>query len=94
MRVKRTIVYTATDIQTIPSFILNHIETQTGLKLHGNTDTDNVQGHISLSIESTKIRFWIFVYDNNGVHESENSDNLSIITQPNPRCKRPIPFPI
>ncbi len=92
MRVKRTIIFTCKD-ETCGSFIVNHIQTQTGIKFTGQTENDDVEGHISIFHEQGLHQLWIFVYDIDGIHESEKAKDQSIRTVSNPRCKRPIPFP-
>ncbi len=67
--------------------ILKLIETKLGVKLHGDTETDDVEGHLSISHVNGAHKIWAFVYDNDGEHEGE-SDGV-IVRSPNIRCKKP-----
>lgn len=59
--------------------ILNMAEKRLGVKLMGRTKNDDLEGHVSVSHESGSHKIWIFVYDNDGKHESETIEEEPLI---------------
>ena len=71
--------------------IMNKLETAFNLKLHGEKFAT---GHMSCNHEPHNHTFWIFLYDNNRIHESENTITKQIIKTPNENITKfngPIP---
>ena len=56
--------------------LIEKIENKIGLKLHGDENNKTVSGHVSVAISKGIIRVWVFLYDTNGVHESESNGKI------------------
>jgi len=63
--------------------IITRLENKYNLKLMGSTETDKINGHVSISHKQNDHTVWFFAYDVNNIHEAEN-ENI-IVTQPNNR---------
>jgi hypothetical protein len=48
----------------------------------------SVNGHISISHKSGEHKIWIFVYDQDNIHESESEGLIKKVN--NSRCKKPL----
>ena len=71
--------------------IITKLETAFNLKLHGEKFPT---GHMSCHHEPHNHTFWIFLYDHNRIHESENTITKEIIKTPNENITKfngPIP---
>ena len=63
---------TCTDALKCGADVLLRIETELGAKIHADTDEETVQGHMSIHHKQGDHTIWVFLYDNDNVHESES----------------------
>ena len=67
--------------------IMDAIELKVRKRLHANSKTDTVEGHISIDHTPNNHTIWVFLYDNNGIHESESHGKKRTRTN-QPRIKK------
>jgi len=77
---------TCTDSANCSNNIILELETLTGAKLQALTETEDVDGHISISHAPGAHKIWCFLYDTTGKHESEAAGKDVI--QDNPRARK------
>tara|TARA_R100001086_G_scaffold18844_2_gene9182 strand:+ start:1066 stop:1374 length:309 start_codon:yes stop_codon:yes gene_type:complete len=56
--------------------LIEKIENKIGIKLHGDKNNKTTSGHISVAISKDTVLVWVFLYDKNGVHESESNGKI------------------
>jgi len=56
--------------------LIEKIENKIGVKLQTDKNNKTTSGHISVAISKTSVQVWIFLYDSNGVHESESDGKI------------------
>jgi len=59
--------------------MMTKLETKFNVKLHTDTKTSKVNGHISVSHEKNNHTIWVFLYSNTGIHEGENTITKKIV---------------
>tara|TARA_R100000687_G_C6308418_1_gene99272 strand:+ start:27 stop:326 length:300 start_codon:yes stop_codon:yes gene_type:complete len=65
--------------------IMNNLQTKFGFKIHGPTP----EGHISINHHNDQDHIlWIFLYNSNGMHESENSLTKQIMQVKSDKVKK------
>ena len=66
--------------------ILNKIEKHLGVKVHAETEKDQVCGHLSISHANKNHIIWLFLYEKDNTHESESQNNIK--TEKSKRIKK------
>lgn len=87
MRIKFTKDITCVDSVKCSQEILNKIESKITRKIHADNEFDTVEGHLSIIHEKEKHTIWLFLYDDDGIHESDINQKHTK-TPNNPRCKK------
>lgn len=83
MRIKFTKNIVCNDSLVCAENILSKIETEIGTKIHADTENEKVQGHLSIKHAKNNHTIWVFLYDNDGIHESEKHGTDEIIIKTN-----------
>jgi len=91
LRAIKILNITCGDFDNCSERIMNHLETTLRLRLQARNETDKVNGHVSISHIPAAHKVWVFVYDTDGIHESDVRGRVN--TRPNARCKRASNFP-
>jgi len=71
--------------------ILFNLENKLSLNLMKRTENDIVHGHVSVYHVDNRHQIWVFVYDNDNEHESDDRGNVKRV--PNLSVRRPFNFP-
>jgi len=70
---------------------MDHLELELRIRLQARNENDTVNGHVSISHKAGSHKVWVFIYDTDGIHESDVKNRRFL--QTNIRCKRPTNFP-
>ena len=63
------------------------------IKLRADTLTQKVNGHLSIRHEQNNHTIWVFVYDKDGIHESNLHGTNKIIKTKSNRVLKPVVMP-
>jgi len=80
-------IRSCTESKTCHADTKARLEADFGIKFGADTSTSDVAGHISINHKGGDHKYWVFIYDTDGIHEGATHGTDETVFTPSSRVK-------